>query len=129
MVSFPTQASSSQQRTPAKSEADKSCCQWKYYSLVPATNQTKKPSTPTTNVVSAPKITQCSSARKEEILFRPQIQHDYMILIFMQLLPVLSFIVLCLTHSSVPSANCAEAWFNKTISRYGFELSPISFCK
>lgn len=52
---------------------------------VPATNQIKKPSTPTTSVASAPKITRCCSARKEETLSRPQIQRDYMNLIFTQL--------------------------------------------
>ena len=49
-----------------------------------ATNQIKKPSTLATNIVSAPKITQCCSARKGEILSHPQIRRDYMILIYTQ---------------------------------------------
>ena len=64
---------------------------------VPATNQIKKPSTPATSVVSAPKITQCCSARKEEILSRLKIRRDYMKpmnLIFTQITTFLTSTVL-----------------------------------
>lgn len=50
-----------------------------------ATNQTKKPSALATNVVSAPKITQCCNAQKGETLSHPQIRRDYMILIYTKL--------------------------------------------
>lgn len=50
-----------------------------------ATNQTKKSSTLATNVVSAPKITQCCIARKGEILSHPQIRRDYTTLIYTKL--------------------------------------------
>lgn len=51
---------------------------------VPATNPTKKLSMSVTSVGSAPKITRCCSAQKEEILFRPQIRCDYLMLITTQ---------------------------------------------
>ena len=44
-----------------------------------ATNQTKTPSTLATNVVFAPKITQCCNARRGETLSRPKIRRDYMV--------------------------------------------------
>ena len=74
---------------------------------VPATNQTKKPATPATSVVSAPKITQCCSTRKEEILSCPQIQRDYMILIFTQLTTFRTWTVL---RFILPRLLLSTAW-------------------